>query len=206
VGAEKTMDKKLSTQVTPNLPQQLTPDFFYTINVVTRTGETLLAQIVATGPEPVVHVNEPNIQPTLAGTEYWYVNAAALAPLAGESGFALTIGATRFGDFVQLDGRVAFGFKSGETSLPWSRTIDAPRTGTSYIFSGKPKSPEDAEAAYLLLNFRSEGGVYTFTGVQWYLTGLASQPDGIQPGNTPPITYTYVKQLPTQKYYAAASL
>lgn len=182
---------------------QLTPDYLYTIC----NGSTVLAQIVATATAEV-RVIGSNIQPTQKNTEFWYVNAGALAALANNSNVTLSIQTAVLGDEVTLDPSATYAFNSAEAAS-WTSEIAAPSTGTNCIFSGNPASPEGATAAYLLLNLTLVSpGQYSLTGVQWYLTGLTSSPDDetgvLQPGSSVGIQYPAATLLPTV-YWAAAS-
>jgi hypothetical protein len=201
---KQTPPKQDNNLHTKPLNVQLTPDYLYTIC----NGSTVLAQIVATATDEV-RVIGSDIQPSEKNTEFWYVNAGALAALANDSNVTLSIQTAVLGDEVTLDPSATYAFNSAEAAS-WTSELAAPSTRTNRIFSGIPAAPEDATAAYLLLNLTlgSPGGQYSLTGVQWYLTGLTSCPDDengvLQPGSSAGIQYPAANLLPTV-YWAAAS-
>lgn len=187
------------------LNTQLDPDYLYTIN----NGSTLVAQIVCTA-DVAVHIKGTDEYLTREYTEYWYVNAEALAALAGAGDITLDIQATVLGTDVTLDASVAYAFNSAEAAT-WTSSLAAPSTGVNRIYSGVPTAPSGATAAYLLLNLTlaSPSGPYSVTAVQWYLTGLSTCPSStsgaLQPGSAAGTRYSLVSALPTT-YWAAASL
>ena len=186
------------------LNTQLDPDYLYTIN----NGSTLVAQIVCTA-DVAVHIKGTSDYLTREYTEYWYVNAEALAALAGAGDIDLDIQATVLGTDVTLDASVAYAFNSAEAAT-WTSSLAAPSTGINRIYSGIPDAPASA-TAYLLLNLTqaSPSGPYSVTAVQWYLTGLSTSPSSttgaLQPGSAAGTRYSLVSALPTT-YWAAASL
>ncbi len=189
----------------PPLNTQLDPDYFYTIF----DGTTVVAQIVATGTVAVTVVGSTT-QPTRINTEFWYVNAEALAVLADASEKTLRIQADALGASVTLDSSVAYAFASNEGAT-WTSSLPAPTTGINRIYSGAPTAPAGATAAYLLLNIKQAipSGPYGLAAVQWYLTGLSTSPSStggvLNPGDGTGVRYPAASTLPTT-YWAAASL
>jgi hypothetical protein len=186
------------------LNTQLDPDYFYSIT----NGSTVVAQIVATA-TAAVHIKGTDDYLTRENTEYWYVNAEALAALAGAGDVTLSIQTTVLGTEVTLDASVAYAFNSNEAAT-WTTSLAAPSTGTNRIVSGAPDAPAST-TAYLLINVThaSPSGPYSVTAVQWYLTGLSTSPSAtngvLQPGSAAGTRYSTVSALPTT-YWAAASL
>jgi Caspase domain len=178
---------------------QLTPDFFYTINVNYRDwSDRVLAQIVATGNTDV------SVNGTLLGhsTEYWYVDPAVLATLENAKDIAaITITATKILSSYSIDKTFSQTFTSLEKPT-WTPGLPLPDGGSSQIFSGTPATPSNVKA-YIVLNIATSGNP-SLMHVQWYLPAPSSN-EVFNPGDSSGIRYIQTPTTPPPAYSGAAS-
>jgi hypothetical protein len=143
------------------LPAQLTPDFRYTINAISKGGEVLIAVIFATN-DASVSVNNKSL-PT--NKESWYVAPDALTNL--ESADDVTITATKLDASYDIDPKLSQTFTSAEVAN-WSQPIPLP-DGKNHFFDSAPANPQSVNPLWVVLTILSTSGIPSLAHVQWWI-------------------------------------
>lgn len=200
---------------------QLDPDFYYTIyvdsHVLTQTvavGDTEVWVILDGSPTPL-DLPQPD-------AERWYVNNTLLGAGPGQLGDikeitveTLKIPATKpQGPYLWLGSNLVDDGSCPE-ALDWSNELKPPSgtNVTNYVFKGEPTAPAKTTLCILFSVTATTTGAtttYALTEVQWYLFGHAERPSPtsglLQPGSSPPITYSLQPDWsPQPSYWAATS-
>lgn len=196
-------------------PMELPPDWVYTIYLGEDTTGVVFAQVISMSQTDVVVMQGTEtlrLGPAYYDQECWYYNLNALGSAGIGSATDITVVAATTSSPVTLSSSVGNGsdltpqFTNESDVGPWSDTAkEVPIGDVSYVFEGNPTTPVDSTAFIEFLE--AAQNPTALLGVQWYLTGLSTQPVGavLNPGSSTGITYK-LSAAPTSDFWAAISI
>ncbi|MBK8251900.1 MAG: hypothetical protein IPK82_04445 [Polyangiaceae bacterium] len=196
-------------------PMELPPDWVYTIYLGEDTTGVVFAQVISMNQTDVIvqqGTSTLRLGSAYYGQEVWYYNLNALGSAGIGSAANITVTSVATSSPVTLSSSVGNGsnltpqFTNASDVGPWSDTAKQVPTGdVSYVFEGNPATPVDSTAFIEFLE--AAQNPTALLGVQWYLTGVSTQPVGavLNPGSATGITYK-LSAAPTSDFWAAISI